>query len=193
MTWLAGRIRRFPAPEQNTKIGWGKQEFRQKKIAQESSFIREQKSVLDVLHPNLFRLKNDPDHIEAEGIAGLLKARDPNLSGPAELALLFPVDRAHGSAEIRRLSRFHFNERDHSPSAVSSSGDEIDVAVPVPKPTLRNLPAVDREPPLRHTLAPPSHGLPFGCHGANSKDIAKWTSIAMTHPTSILSLHKEWE
>jgi len=72
-----------------------------------SASARKEERVLDVLDTDAILSKNDSNHIEPEGVAGLLKPRHPDLRRPAELALLAPVDRAHGSAEIRRRAGLH--------------------------------------------------------------------------------------
>src|SRR5882762_1871263 len=118
-----------------------------------------EKGVLDVLHPYLLRFKNDPDHIEPEGVARLLKARHPDLRRAAELALLFPVDGAHRAAEIARGPGLYLDECDGTTLGLTSRCDEIDVAAAVPEPSLRDLPPVDGEPPRGDLFALDSHRL----------------------------------
>lgn len=71
-----------------------------------------------MLDADILISKNDPDHIESEGVSGPLKPRHPDLCGPAQLALFAPVHSSDWSAKSVRLSRFHFDERDRSTRVV---------------------------------------------------------------------------
>ena len=144
-----------------------------------------EKGVFDVLDANFLCLKNDPDHIEPKGVARLLEARHPDLRRSAQLALLSPVDRAHGTAEIVRRARLHLDERDRpSPVTLIARGNQIDIAAPVSKPTLGDAPSVNLEPPGGDTLAPFSHRLPSLRHGreliARSDSANIWTTRTKT-------------
>ena len=121
-----------------------------------------EKGVFDVLDANFLRLKNDPDDIESEGVAGPLEARYPDLGGSTELALLSPVDGAHRSTEIVRRAGLHLDERNGSPGALTfrSGCNQIDVPSSISKPPLGNLPAVNRKPSLGDSFAFASHDLP---------------------------------
>jgi hypothetical protein len=121
-----------------------------------------EKRVFDVLDANFLRFKNDPDDIESEGVARLLEARYPDLGGSTELALLSPIDGAHGATEIVRRARLNLDERHGSPGplALRSGRDQIDVPAPISKPSLSNLPTMNRKPSLGDSLALASHELP---------------------------------
>jgi len=120
------------------------------------------KGVFDVLDANFLCFKNDPDDIESEGVARPLEARNPDLGGTTEFALLSPIDRAHWTTEIVRRAGFHFYERHGSAGALTfrSGCDQIDVPAPISKPPLGDLPPVNRKPSLRDFFAFASHDLP---------------------------------
>jgi hypothetical protein len=144
-----------------------------------------EKGIFDVLDANFLRLKNDPDHIEPEGVAGPLEARYPDLRRSTQLALLSPVNGAHGAAEIVRRARLHLDERDcPSPVTLIARSNQIDIAAPVPKPPLGDTPSVNLEPPGGDTLAPFSHRLPSLRHGrepiARSDSASIWTTRTKT-------------
>ena len=114
-----------------------------------------------MLDTHILRTKNHPDHIEPEGVSGLLESGHPDLGGTAELALLPPVDSAHGTAEISAGSSLHFDEG-HGPFGPAwreTRRDEVDVTVAILESTLGDLPAVNAEPFLRDALALHSHRL----------------------------------
>jgi hypothetical protein len=103
------------------------------------------------------RTKNDPDHVEPKGVAGLLETRHPNLGGRLSSRCLRQLTALTGppkSAEARVFISSNATVR------VSPSGfgrNQVDVAVTIPEPALGNLPAVDGEPLLRHALSPHPH------------------------------------
>ena len=117
----------------------------------------------DILLP-----KNDSDHIEPIGVARLLKPRHPDFRGPAELTLLSPIDGAHGSAKISGRARLHLDEGySASRGWLWPDGNQINVSMPVPESSLRDLPSVDVKPLLGHPLTADPHRLPFATHGPN--------------------------
>jgi acetylornithine deacetylase/succinyl-diaminopimelate desuccinylase-like protein len=128
-----------------------------------------EKGIFDVLDANFLRLKNDPDHIEPEGVTGPLEARYPDFGRSTQLALLSPVDRAHRSTEIVRRTRLYFDERDGPAGALAlrSGRDQVDVATAIPEAPLGDLPTVNREPSLRDSFAFASHDLPRCRHAGN--------------------------
>ena len=112
-----------------------------------------------MLNPDFLLAKNDPDHIEPEGVSGLLESGHPDLGGTAELALLPPVDGAHRSPKISRGAGLYLYEGDGSPRLLAARGDEVNVTVPILEAALGYLPAVNAEPFLRDALSLHSHRL----------------------------------
>src|SRR5687768_619618 len=135
-----------------------KYEARQKK----SRFARQEKSVLDVCDPHVPAAKNDPDHVEPEGVGRLLVAGDPYLGGSGKLALFPPAHRAKRTAERIGFSGLYLDEGYHPSraAAVGTHRNQIDVAVTVTKAPLGYLPAVDGQPFCGHLLSPIPHCLP---------------------------------
>ena len=114
-----------------------------------------------MLNPDFLLAKNDPDHIEPEGVSWLLESRHPDLRGTAELALLPPVHSAHRTAKVRRSTGLNFDEG-HGPFGPAwreTRRDEVDVTVPILESTLGYLPAMNAEPFLRDAFALHSHRL----------------------------------
>jgi hypothetical protein len=149
------------------------QDFLAKKSARVSSFIREQKSILNVLDAHLFGFKNHPNHVEPKGIAGLVKARNPDFGRAAQLALFSPVDCAQWAAEICRRTGFHLDERDNPTIAVACRprGDDVDVAMAITEASIGYVPAMDMQPPLGHPLSAESHRLPGHRHLPEPKGV----------------------
>jgi len=113
-----------------------------------------------MLDANVLRSKNDSDHIEPEGISGLLETRDPDLSRSAELALLAPVHGAHRTSKVGRPTGLHFYESNCAPGIrFDASRNQVQISATIPKASLNNLPSVDAEPFLGHALAPDAHRL----------------------------------
>ena len=120
-----------------------------------------------MLHADVLRAKDHADHIEPKGVTGTLKARHPDFGGPAELALLSPIDGAHRTAEIGGSASLHFYKRDGTGVAFEFRRDQVYVAVTVPESTLSDLPAVNGQPLLRDALSTFPHRLADCCHGRN--------------------------
>jgi hypothetical protein len=108
-----------------------------------SAFALNEERVFDVLDSDVISTKNDPDHVESKGVAGLLKARHPDLCGTAQLALLAPIDGADWATEIGGGAGFHFYECHRAGVALGLRRHEVDVAVAVPESALGDLPPVD--------------------------------------------------
>ena len=127
-----------------------------------SDFGRKKKSILYVLDADVLAAENYADDIETKGVTRTLKARHPDLRGAAELALFPPAHGGYGAAERKGSAGLNFDERNGSLGPVSgfTCRDEVNVTMPILEPPLRDLPAVDREPPLRDFLAFEAHRLP---------------------------------
>jgi hypothetical protein len=136
--------------------------FSRQRISANSHFRWKKKSILYVLNADVLGTENHPYHIKTKGVTRTLKARHPDFGRPAELALLSPVDGAHGTAEMVRRAGLNLDERHGSagPLALCSGCNQIDVAATIPKAPLGNLPTVNRKPSLRDSLAFASHDLP---------------------------------
>src|SRR3954471_3659743 len=141
--------------------------------------------VLDVLDPDCLCPKNDPDHVESEGIARTLKARDPDLRRTAQLTLLPPVHGADRTAKGIIGPRLHFDESDGAVGIVLRARcDEINIAMAVPEAMLNDVPAVNPEPPRRDTLAFHSHRLSRFGHESQSRALHLSTNIHSRRTTS---------
>jgi len=116
-----------------------------------------------MLHADVLRAENDSNHVEPKGVTRTLEARHPNHCRPAQFALLAPVHRAHGTAEVRRSTGLNFDEGDGPlrPTRRNACRYEIDVTMTVLESTLCDLPAVNAEPFLGDALSPYSHRLAF--------------------------------
>src|SRR5207244_5390602 len=100
-----------------------------------------------MLDANVLRSKNDSDHIEPEGISGLLETRDPDLSRSAELALLAPVHGAHRTSKVGRLTGLHFYESNCAPGIRFGAGrNQVQISATISKASLNNIPPVAAEP-----------------------------------------------
>ena len=120
----------------------------------------EKEGVFDVLNPDCLCPKNDPDHVESEGIAGTLKSRDPNLRRTAQLTLLSPIHGTDRTSKGIARPRLYFNESDGAIGLVlCARSDEIDVAMAVAEAMLDDVPAMNLEPFRRDALAFYSHRL----------------------------------
>jgi len=114
-----------------------------------------------MLNPDFLLAKNDPDHIEPEGVSGLLEPGHPDLGGTAELALLPPVHSAHRTPKVCGSTGLNFDES-HGPFRPAwreTCRDEVNVTVPILEAALGYLPAVNAEPFLRDALSLHSHRL----------------------------------
>ncbi len=97
-----------------------------------------------MLDADILISKNDPDHIEPEGVSRPLKARHPDLCGSAQLPLLSPVHSSDRPAKSVRLPRLHFDERDRATRVLLlTSRNEIDVAMPVAESMLGDVPTMN--------------------------------------------------
>src|SRR2546423_6972198 len=137
----------------------------------------QKEGILDVLNAHCFRSKNDSDDVEPEGVARLLKTRNPDLRRTAQLTLLAPVHSPNWSAERIASACLHFDERYRAHRVrLPTLGDQIDVTMSVPKAMLDDAPAVDSKPLRRHPLSSHAHRLTCRCHGPNVA--TAWTSAA---------------
>src|SRR2546423_8679575 len=128
----------------------------------------QKEGILNVLNAHCFRSKDDSDDVEPEGVARLLKPRNPDLRRTAQLALLAPVHSANWSAERIASASLHFHERHRSHRVrLATLGDQIDVTMSVPKAMLDDAPAVDSKPFRSHALSSHAHRLTCRCHGPN--------------------------
>jgi hypothetical protein len=73
----------------------------------------------------------------------------PHPGGPDYLALLSPVNGPNGGPKLVTSPRLDLDERNGS----VTFGDEVNVAVPVPEPALKNAPALSGQPLLGDVLA----------------------------------------
>src|SRR6267143_4340354 len=138
MTWQAGKsaeIRRKSGTRTNyetaTPMARLKVIFLLHERKSASAFVLNEERVFDVLDTHVIRTKDDSDHVEPKGVAGLLKTRHPDLCGTAQLALLAPIDGADRASEISRRPGFHFYECDRASLAVWLRRHEVDVTVAI--------------------------------------------------------------
>ena len=150
-----------------------------------SALSVEKKSVFDVLDADIFCSKNDPDHVEPEGITGSLETGNPDLRRSAQLALLPPVHCSDRSTERIAGARLHFHERNRAMRiCLTTTRDEIDVAMAVSKTMLDDIPAVDAQPSRRHSFAFDAHRLPRIRHGAQGTRRFCVANIESHHTTA---------
>jgi hypothetical protein len=105
--------------------------------------------VFYVLDTHRIPFHEDPDDIEPVRVVRPAVTVDPDRGRLRQLALLPPVYRLYRIDEISRASSLYL---DKGHRAVPL-GNEVDVAVPVPKPALQYPPAASPQPPFRDALA----------------------------------------
>ena len=119
-----------------------------------------------MLNANVPIAENDSENIKPVTISRTLVRREPCARGSNYLPLLFPAHGLCRGAEIARKPGPNFHECDKPAGAciVSSTGDQIQVAMTVPKAPIENDPPLELEPLRRDLLATYSEFLPFGQH-----------------------------
>jgi hypothetical protein len=88
-------------------------------------FCGELKGVRDVANADLLAINQHADDIETVRLPWPAMAVDPGTGRPGKLALLAPVDRFDGIAEVGGVARFNLDERDQT----AAFDDEVDVPV----------------------------------------------------------------
>src|SRR6185437_16192046 len=102
-----------------------------------------------------------PNDIESIAVRGIAEPVDPDVRRSDELAPLSPIDCLHRVTELAAPPRLHLHEHYHA----ASSRHEVEIAMPITKPSLEECPAQLLEPTGRVRFTGESQCL---CrHGAN--------------------------
>lgn len=110
---------------------------------------RQSKCVRNVVYSDILTGNQNANNIEPVGKVGSTVSVHPHAGTAPQLPLLAIMHGLDRMPERFTATRLHLNERDF----ITAAHDQIDVAVPTPKPMGHKRPSVTQQPTSRDPLA----------------------------------------